>query len=177
MDTFLWLTDEQMKRVGLLMQQFDIGIVDWKVLPQKKQFKVYRHNKEKEKLEFDIREESVGTQVLLDILSRIVIALDRGSILIIDEMDRSLHPLLLIESVRLFKSKAYNPKGAQLIFTTHTTDILDAANLLQATEVGIVSKSLPFGTRVRRCTEDADVQNLRTSYLQGELRGIPYPYL
>ena len=51
--------------------------------------------------------------------------LDEGTLLVADEMDAHLHPLLTKHLVSLFNSVEFNPNGAQLIFTSHNTNLLD----------------------------------------------------
>jgi hypothetical protein len=72
-----------------------------------------------------IKHESDGTQRLAGLVGLILYTLKTGGVLLVDELERSLHPLLMREIVMLFKKRRHNPKGAQLIVTTHNTDILD----------------------------------------------------
>ena len=51
--------------------------------------------------------------------------LDEGALLIVDELDAHLHPLLTKHLVSLFNSVEFNPNGGQLIFTSHNTNLLD----------------------------------------------------
>ena len=100
--------------------------------------------------------------------------------MIVDELDRSLHPLLLIELVRLFKDKRYNSNGAQLIFTAHNTEILDAG-MLRVSEVGIVKRTSQEGTEIVRLSDFRGINNniatFRQQYLNGQFAGIPFPYI
>jgi AAA15 family ATPase/GTPase len=50
-----------------------------------------------------------------------------GRVLVVDELDGSLHTLLVRRLVAMFQNPALNPKGAQLIFSTHDTSLLDPA--------------------------------------------------
>ena len=131
-------------------------------------------------VEFDFRtEESSGTQIVAGLLGVFLAALESGGVVAIDELDRSLHPLLLIEMVRLFKDRRYNYRGAQLVFTVHNTDILDA-NLLRVSEVGIIGKTLQDGstiTRISDFTDAGNVESFRKQYLTGRFSGIPFPYI
>lgn len=130
-------------------------------------------------VQFDIREESLGTRKLISLFCLIVAALEEGGALVIDEIDRSLHPLILREIVRLFKSREHNKKQAQLIFTTHATDLLEG-NLLRVSEVAIVNKNLVRGTTVSRFSDNQELRNgadFRKRYLEGAFRGIPFPYI
>lgn len=128
---------------------------------------------------FNVNEESRGTRLLIGLCCLIVAALETGRTMIIDEIDQSLHPLLLETIVRLFKSKEHNRHNAQLIFTTHTTDLL-ANQLLRTSEVAIVEKNLAQGTQLVRLSDIRGIRNVtdyRRRYLEGELGGIPFPYL
>lgn len=130
-------------------------------------------------IKFKFQEESDGTKVVAGILGVFLAALNSGTTLVIDELERSLHPLLLVEIVRLFKDKRYNKNNAQLVFTSHNTDILEA-DLLRVSEIGIVRKTLNEGTVLRRISSFDGVRNtlnFRKQYLNGAFSGIPYPYI
>lgn len=130
-------------------------------------------------IRFNLRDESEGTIVLFGLLGIVLTALETGLTIVVDEIDRSLHPLILKEVVRMFKSRKLNRHHAQLIFTTHTTDLLDTS-LLRVSEVGIVNKTLKKGTTVNRLSQFSNVRNVtnfRRRYLEGEFRGIPHPYV
>jgi len=75
---------------------------------------------------FDMEEqESDGTQKLIAMSGPIVRALQEGRVLIVDELDARLHPLMTCGLVKFFNSRETNPRHAQLIFTTHDTNLLD----------------------------------------------------
>lgn len=140
----------------------------------------FHQDAEGNEVEFDFTaEESSGTQIVAGLLGIFLSVLKTGGTVIVDELDRSLHPLLLIELVRLFKEKRYNENNAQLIFTVHNTEILDAG-LLRVSEVGIVKKTLQDGTELVRLSDFEGVNNLasfRRQYLSGQFAGIPFPYI
>lgn len=69
----------------------------------------------------------------------IIDALDNGKRVIIDELDSKLHPLLVRKIIMLFNSSKTNPKGAQLLFTTHDTYLL-GAGLLRRDQVWFTQK-------------------------------------
>jgi len=74
---------------------------------------------------FDLRErESSGTNKVIDISGPIFDTLIDGGILVIDELDAKLHPLMTAAITNLFNSPEYNSKNAQLIFATHDTNLL-----------------------------------------------------
>ena len=96
-----------------------------------------------------------------------------------DELDRSLHPFILISLIKLFKSKRYNKTSAQLVFTAHDPTPLDD-DLLRVSEVGIIDKTVAEGTSFRRLCDykgTRNVSNFRKQYLSGVYSGIPFPYI
>ena len=130
-----------------------------------------------------IKHESAGTQRLAGLVGLILYALKTGGVFLVDELECSLHPLLMREIVLLFKKRRHNPKGAQLIFTTHNTDILDDS-ILRLSEIALVRKTAANGTLVRRLVDakkDGDdirnVTNFRRQYLAGFYSGVPHPAL
>jgi AAA15 family ATPase/GTPase len=130
-----------------------------------------------------LKHESDGTRRLAGLVGLVLHALETGGVFLVDELERSLHPLLMREIVLLFKKRRHNPKGAQLIFTTHNTDILDDS-ILRISEIALVRKTVANGTLVRRLVdakrdgEDIrNVTNFRKQYLAGFYSGVPHPAL
>lgn len=130
-------------------------------------------------VEFNFKEESSGTQRVACLLGIVLAALRMGNVLVIDELGNSLHPFLFAEIVRMFKDKRYNTSDAQLIFTTHNTDIMEQ-DMMRVSEIGIVSRTLKKGTTFRRVSDFEGVRNVtnfRKQYLDGNFAGIPHPYI
>ena len=76
-------------------------------------------------VKFDMRsQESSGTNKLFNISGPVFDVLQDGGVLVVDELDASLHPLLTLAITKLFHSTEFNPKNAQLIFATHDTNLL-----------------------------------------------------
>ncbi len=144
--------------------------------------KIYSYHKDinNNEVEFDFRkEESLGTNILAGLLGPILATLHLGSVLCIDELERSIHPLVLREIIKMFKSKRYNKNNAQLIFTAHNTDILDD-DILRVSEICFTSKNIEDGTVIRKASSFKgirNVNNFRKKYLHGEFAAIPYPYI
>lgn len=144
--------------------------------------KIYSYHKDinNNEVEFDFRkEESLGTNILAGLLGPILATLHLGSVLCIDELERSIHPLVLREIIKMFKSKRYNKNNAQLIFTAHNTDILDD-DILRVSEICFTSKNIEDGTVIRKASSFKgirNVNNFRKKYLNGEFAAIPYPYI
>jgi len=143
--------------------------------------KVYSWHKDitGKEIPLNFRDESDGTISVAGLIARFLAVLKTGGVLMIDELDKSLHPLILIELVRLFKDKRYNKGNAQLLFTTHSTDLLDA-DVLRVSEVSVINKSLKNGSTIKRISDFEGIRNVlnfRRQYLVGAFSGIPYPYI
>lgn len=139
----------------------------------------FHKNDEQKEVPFNFNQESMGTQIAFGVLGCILAALENGGVVLIDELDRSLHSLVFQQIVQMFTNKRYNRKNAQLIFSAHNTDLLDA-DILRISEIDFVNKTKKKGTTVQRLTEFSDVRNVtnfRKRYLSGEFDGIPFPYL
>lgn len=75
-------------------------------------------------VEFDPGEESLGTMVWLGLSGPILDAIAHGDVLLVDEIEASLHPALVTQLVKLFQNPESNPKGAQIIFNSHEVSLL-----------------------------------------------------
>jgi uncharacterized protein len=124
---------------------------------------------------FDLAEESAGTQTWFRLIGPALEALRNGRIMLFDEIDASLHPRLSARLLELFHDPETNPLGAQLIFTTHDTSLLNHLNRDEVwlTEKGndgattLIALAEYGGERVRRSL------NLEKAYLQGRFGAVP----
>ncbi len=133
-------------------------------------------------IEFDMREqESAGTNKVFNISGPVFNVLHSGGTLIVDELDSSLHPLLTLAITRLFNSKEFNPNNAQLIFTTHDTNLFeygkyrrDQIYFVEKDQFGasdlysLVEYKEEDGRKVRK---DRSFEN---DYIAGRYGAIPY---
>lgn len=85
---------------------------------------LYDKGKIVDETEFKINEESTGTKKLLSIGGLIIEALHDGDVLVVDELDKSLHPLLTQTLIKVFNNPKTNPNNAQLIFASHDVSLL-----------------------------------------------------
>lgn len=85
------------------------------------------------------RIESVGTMRLISIMPAIITALENGSVLVMDELDASLHPMIVMNLISVFHNDGVNKNGAQLIFNTHNPIYLNH-NLLRRDEIKFVER-------------------------------------
>lgn len=120
--------------------------------------------------------ESDGTMQLLYYIIPLLKMLDLGSILAIDELDASLHPLMMRRIVELLQSPKTNPNGTQLIFTTHDTSLLqDMEILFRRDQVWFVEKNADQASNLYSLAEfqTEEGENFSLSYLHGLYGGIP----
>jgi len=121
------------------------------------------------------KHESEGTQKLFAMSGPLLDTLADGDILIVDEMDARLHPLLTREIVTLFNNKVTNPHGAQLIFNTQDTNLLDN-NLFRRDQIWFIEKDQQGASHLYSLAEfkvrnDKDYER---GYIQGRYGAIPY---
>lgn len=101
-----------------LLNDMGIDITDFWFDETKKQLYLQRTIREKN-YELPYGEESDGTKKLIAVLPVLLVALQEGRLVIIDELDAKLHPKLLRYVIALFKNQRINQKGAQILFTSH----------------------------------------------------------
>lgn len=125
--------------------------------------------------------ESQGTQKLFDLAGPLFNALRHGQLLVIDELDAKMHPLISQHIIRLFSGAETNPHHAQLLFTTHDTNLL-SSRLLRRDQIWFTEKDktestdlyslmhivLPDGSKPR------GDGNLERNYIKGRYGAIPY---
>lgn len=91
----------------------------------KKVITIHKMNDSNSEIELEMSDESAGTERLFNIAGYLLFVLECGELLIIDELDRSLHPVLSKALLKMFNNPEINKNNAQLIFTTHDTTLLD----------------------------------------------------
>lgn len=106
------------QQILLLLNDMGIDIEDYRFDEQEKQLYLKRTIGEKE-YELSFEHESDGTRKLIAVLPVLLLALQEGRFVIIDELDAKLHPKLLRYVISMFKNPKINKYGAQLLFTTH----------------------------------------------------------
>jgi hypothetical protein len=124
---------------------------------------------------FDMDEESEGTQKFFSLLGPLFHSLGNGSVLLIDELEARLHPLLTRELVRLFNSPESNPRNAQLIFATHDASLLGEC-LLRRDQVWFTQKNRFGATELfslAEMKERKDASYLK-NYMNGQYGATPH---
>ena len=121
----------------------------------------------------DRKSESRGVKRLYSIAFDIISCLKFGRVLIVDELESSMHSQVASQILALFQSKASNPHGAQLVFTTHETRLLNLQHLRRdqiwfCEKKGISSALYPLSEFAPRSDE-----NFESSYLKGKYGAVP----
>lgn len=110
--------DEFKKNILVFLNDMGIDISDYRLDQETNTLYLQRKIFEKS-FELSFMEESDGTKKLIAALPVILMALQEGRLVIIDELDAKLHPKLLRYVISLFKNPDINKKHAQLVFTSH----------------------------------------------------------
>ncbi len=174
--------DEIFSIVKGLLQKYDLGLDDIVIEEttvltadgeeESRLMPFCIHNHQGKPYRLPLHRESSGTQSAYKMLASIALRLKQGGISVLDEFDNDLHPQLTAEIINLFKDESTNPKNAQLIFTSHSPEIL---KLLRKQHVYLTEKS--------DCESEAwradDIEglkerdNLYAKYISGALGGVP----
>ncbi|GAA2724034.1 ATP-binding protein [Actinocorallia aurantiaca] len=185
-DQLSFFPDEGREQALALLRLADLGIEDVMVDVQEvaslDSSEVHRrrrvrlvHKTDQESAAFDFNSESEGTRTWFQLIGPVLTALRQGSLVLFDELDASLHPTLSAELLRLFHSPVINPRGAQLVFTSHDTSLL---NHLNRDEVWLTEKRPDGSTRLGALADFAGErvrksQNLENAYLHGRFGALP----
>ncbi|WP_153343033.1 AAA family ATPase [Nocardia aurantia] len=168
-----------------LLQLADLGVADVEI--EEKRIESGRgepatgytirlvHVADGERAPFDYYHESAGTQTWFELIEPVLDALRSGATVLFDELDASLHPTLTAQLIKLFKQKNSNPHGAQLLFTSHDTNLL---NHLNRDEVWLTQKASNGATRFAALSDFAGERvrrsaNLESGYLSGRFGALP----
>jgi len=172
-----------LERFRTLLRYADLGIVDVRMQLEERwggvqpRFELLHGSDANAWLPLD--EESNGTQTFFWLAPRILDVIDTGGVLVVDELEASLHPMLAAQIVRQFNDPTTNPKNAQLIFTTHDTNLLGKTlgePLFRRDQVWFTEKDKDGATVVYPLTDyiPRKDENLERGYLQGRYGAIPF---
>ena len=125
--------------------------------------------------------ESEGTKKVIEMSGPIFDTLKDGKTLIVDELDAKLHPILTRNIVLLFMDPHRNPNGAQLIFATHDTNLLDL-DVVRRDQIWFAEKDKVESTDIYSLVEFKDedgkkVRNdrdIKRDYIRGRYGAIPF---
>lgn len=172
------------KKFEEILNEFDpcllgINIKEEKDLMGKKIYKIHGMHQSiegNEVLMIPLKFESEGTIKIFNIMPTILLNLDKGGVLCIDELDTKFHPLLFKKIVNLYKDKSINRHNAQLIYTAHSTFLFNSEDLrrdeLYLTDKDNLGKSQLYSlSDFRNLRSDSDYEK---KYLTGQFGAIPY---
>ena len=126
------------------------------------------------------QQESAGTNKIIDISGALFSTLKKGGVLIVDELDAKLHPLITLAIIRLFNSPETNKQNAQLIFATHDTNLLSHGcfrrdqiyftekDQFESTDLYSLVEYKENGSKVRKD------RSYEKDYIAGRYGAIPY---
>lgn len=122
-----------------------------------------------------LHEESHGTQRLFAYAGPILDILQNGKLLIVDELDGSLHPKMVQFLIRLFQNSELNKSNAQLIFTTHNTSLLDN-DLFRRDQIWFMEKDEHYSSNLYPLTDFSPRKGeaLEKGYLMGRYGALPF---
>ena len=133
------------------------------------------HRGEGQPVIFDLDDASAGTRTWLRLMGQALAAFQYGRVLLLDEIDASLHPRLSARLIEIFQDPCTNTRGAQLVFTSHDTSLL---NSLNRDEVWLTERAPDATTRLVGLAEFGGERvrkslNLERAYLQGRFGAVP----
>jgi AAA15 family ATPase/GTPase len=123
---------------------------------------------------FELHEESQGTQRLFLMAAPVLDVLRNGRVLVVDELDSSLHTLLVRQLVGMFHNPDINTHGAQLIFSTHDTSLLDQS-LFRRDQIWFTEKLANHATALFPLSDFSPRKGeaLERGYLSGRYGALP----
>jgi hypothetical protein len=189
----LWagLGEEAQAPVIELLRAADVGIVDVTVrdhapatdedafLQGPRRQLLFAHQGPNGEAFLSLREESTGTQQLLDLAVDASSVLRDGGMMAVDEIDASLHPMLTAKLIALFHQDSTNPHRSQLIFTSHDAALLgtfDTEEILDREEIWFTEKAKDGTSTLYPLTDFKPRragENRQRRYLNGSYGGIP----
>jgi uncharacterized protein len=169
---------EQKKKIVNFLRLFDVGLLDLEFRQENTNnsgIYAIHQGVQGSPITWRFEEESIGTQRLLSIASFIIIMLDLGGLLSLDELGTNLHPKITSYIIQLFQNPKTNPKGAQLIFTSHD-NTLQRNQLLRRDEIWFTEKKPDQSTDLYSLA-DFKVRNdlaIDKAYLDGRFGAVPF---
>lgn len=133
------------------------------------------NNGSKNTYTLSLTEESQGTQMLFNFSPLLKRVLDEGKTIVIDEVDKSLHPAVVKYIINLFRNEGINKNNAQLIVTTHDTSLLNL-NIFRRDQIYLVQKDRKTAESIMYSLDEYSVrkgENIEKGYLLGRYGAVP----
>lgn len=137
---------------------------------------ITNENGDKNNYELNLIYESSGTQILFSFAPILKDVFENGKILVIDEIERSLHPNLVEMIIKFFHNPQINKGNAQLIFNTHDTNLL-SLDIFRRDQIWFAEKDPKKGATDLYPLDDFSVrknENIQKGYLNGRYGAIPF---
>jgi AAA15 family ATPase/GTPase len=177
-----------MEKLKILLRESDVGISDFRLVQQeadsgpgpRKLAKIqFEHKNQAKDSWLPFEQESKGTQILFNMGVTVLASLEAGAVLLVDELESSLHPSIGRRIVGLFNDPQTNPRNAQLIFTTHDTNLLGTTlgePVLRRDQVWLTEKDDEGATVLYPLTDfkPRKAENIERGYLQGRYGAVPF---
>lgn len=168
-------------RIARVLQVADLGITGFDKAALAKDEIRFLHRARTREIPLDFANESLGTRSWFALLGTLLEALERGTTVLIDELDASLHPVISAEAVRMFQDPEANPHGAQMVFTSHDATLLytllGTDSVLDRDTVWLTEKGSDGATELYPLTSlsprPRKEDNLFRKYLLGQYGGVP----
>ena len=122
---------------------------------------------------FELFEESDGTSRLFDFIPMLIDMRTNDAVYVIDEIDRSLHPMLTLKLIEMYNNLLRSDSQMQLICTTHESNLLSAAPV-RLDEIWFVEKDKQGESHLSSLCEYKPRENIQKGYLNGRYGAIPF---
>ncbi|MFV5213891.1 AAA family ATPase [Azonexus caeni] len=179
---FFFDSEQHRQKMTTLLNQWDFGLQDVQIETLRSMqdgkeeevlvpFGIHRDGEREMKL--PMFAESSGTQAAFVLLAGLLPILAEGGVVIFDELESDLHPLMLEPILNLFISPKSNPHNAQIIFTCHSLEIL---NLLRKGQIMLVEKTEHCRSEAWRLSDMEGVRaddNFYAKYMAGTYGAVP----
>ena len=177
-------TSEDVKHLMLeMIQEMDLDIVDFRVEEKENdRIEVFtKHLVDDVETELNLSDESSGTKKLFGLLPFIAASLLDGTVLVIDELDAKIHPVLLRHIIMMFNDMNLNRRKAQLIFTSHDLSTMNS-EVFRRDEIWFVAKGNAQNSKLYSLVEfkNEKGESVRKDakfdkqYLEGKYGADPY---
>ncbi|MBI5134395.1 MAG: ATP-binding protein [Candidatus Taylorbacteria bacterium] len=170
--------DKLKKAAEKMLSRFDLGLNAFEIEKSKNPNDFLMnvsvsHSFGDEKVNLPFDQESSGTKQLFVLLKHILVALEKGGIAVLDEFDVSLHPDMMLALFDMFIEPELNPKNAQLLFSTHSHQILSKLDKYQIILIEKNSKGMSESWRLDEMEGVRADDNYYTKYLAGAYGAVP----
>lgn len=142
------------------------------------QHRLYKNGKEIGLTTFPLNEQSTGTKKFFSMLRLVLVALRDGDVLIVDELDKSLHTEWTQLLINLFHDSETNPNNAQLIFATHDTNLLNG-DLFSRDQIYMIEKDRFGASQLHSLAAYSGMRKdtpFEKWYLSGRFGAVPQIY-